>query len=215
MGGDGGSIPSRVDLVRTSGYKFTRNIGGMGYLPNTQSRVTNEHLTSNKIKELRWSICALSQEPLSIPIVACKLGLLYNKKSVIEYILSKKPKSSFEHIKGLKDVKDVKFIISKDNGRFICPILRSEFSGSNRGVFIRKCGCCISEKAFKQFLKDSNTEENGCPNCGSIFRYNKALSQDQPQNTILDSDIVLLVPDLNEESLLRANLLSQSKASKS
>jgi hypothetical protein len=36
MGGDGGSIPKRADVVRTSGYRFIRNLGGLGYLPNSQ-----------------------------------------------------------------------------------------------------------------------------------------------------------------------------------
>lgn len=35
MGGDGGSIPGRADLVRVKGYGFKRNLGGLGYDANT------------------------------------------------------------------------------------------------------------------------------------------------------------------------------------
>ncbi|XP_954113.1 uncharacterized protein TA02855 [Theileria annulata] len=205
MGGDGGSIPSRIDLVRTSGYAFSRNLGGMGYLPNTQCRAGDEHLSSNQMKELRWKTCALSQEPLAPPIVSCKLGLLYNKEAVLKYILSKKPKPSFEHLKGLRDIKDVEFMVDKVTQRFLCPILRTELSASNRGVLIWKCGCCVSEKAFKQFMKNDSTE-GLCPNCNSSFKYNPEVFN-KSQTLPFSSDLVFLVPDLNEEGLLRTKLL--------
>ncbi|EAN33910.1 Rtf2 RING-finger family protein [Theileria parva strain Muguga] len=204
MGGDGGSIPSRIDLVRTSGYAFSRNLGGMGYLPNTQCRANNEHLSSNQIKELRWKTCALSQEPLSPPIVSCKLGLLYNKEAVLKFILSKKPNPSFEHLKGLKDIKDIEFLVDKGTGRFLCPILRTELSATNRAVLIWNCGCCMSEKAFKQFMK--NTTEAQCPNCNTTFKYNPEVFN-KSQSLPFNSDLVFLVPDLTEEGILRTKLL--------
>ncbi|UKK00542.2 hypothetical protein MACK_000616 [Theileria orientalis] len=205
MGGDGGSIPSRIDLVKTSGYMFSRNLGGMGYLPNTQCRTVDEHLSSNQLKQLRWTTCALSQEPLSSPIVSCKLGLLYNKEAVLRYILSKKPRASFEHLKGLKDIKDVKFMVDKDTNRFICPILRTELSATSRGVLIWKCGCCVSEKAFKKFINTSSNE-GICPNCNCNFTFNPQVFN-KSQNLPFNSDLVFLVPDLAEEGVLRTKLL--------
>jgi len=64
----------------------------------------------------------MSQEPLKQPIVACQLGNLYNKESVIMFLLDKSSKSSdaagkskladkFEHIRSRKDVK-VNFMLN-------------------------------------------------------------------------------------------------------
>lgn len=61
MGGDGGSFAGRVDVVRTKGYKFMRNLGGMGYTPNQQVRETDERLSKNESRELQNSTCALSE----------------------------------------------------------------------------------------------------------------------------------------------------------
>lgn len=61
MGGDGGSFSGRAEMVRTKGYKFLRNLGGMGYTPNTQIRAGDERLGKNENRDLRTSACALSE----------------------------------------------------------------------------------------------------------------------------------------------------------
>ncbi|ORM39450.1 Protein RTF2 -like protein [Babesia sp. Xinjiang] len=216
MGGDGGSIPGRIDLVRTSGYTFVRNLGGMGYSPNTQMKAADEHLTSAQIRDLRWSTCSLSQEPLSRPIMACRVGLLYNKESVIKYILAKKPLVSMQHTKNLKDFKEVKFQVDPDSRRFVCPITRTEFCAANRGVLVWKCGCCVSEKAFKELMKSQTSQgEASCPNCNAPFVYNPQAFD--LQSTTLDPmshDMVMLVPDHSEEGYLRAKLMKKGKGSR-
>ena len=56
------------------------------------------------------------------PIVGDRLGQLYNKTSVIEYLLNKKNKpQGFEHIKSLKNVKELKCLIN-DNGFIQCQV---------------------------------------------------------------------------------------------
>lgn len=37
----------------------------------------------------RWTTCALSGQPLQPPVVACFLGNLYNKASVLEFLLAR------------------------------------------------------------------------------------------------------------------------------
>lgn len=54
MGGDGGSIPRRVELVRSKQKK--ENVGKVA------------------VDAAKWKHCALSQQPLRQPIVACQLG---------------------------------------------------------------------------------------------------------------------------------------------
>lgn len=58
MGGDGGSIPRREELVRSK-QKPQR----------AERRVVNAAL---------WRHCALTQDPLRPPIVSCRLGR-YNR----------------------------------------------------------------------------------------------------------------------------------------
>ncbi|KAH8741706.1 hypothetical protein FG386_001280 [Cryptosporidium ryanae] len=112
MGGDGGSIPKRVDLVKTRGFEFKRNLGGMGYLPNTQIRKSGMGDSKQNNNHNKWTTCFLSSEPLNPPIVICNKGNLYNKESIIKYLLEKKKKKNLLHIKKLSDVYNVKVSLS-------------------------------------------------------------------------------------------------------
>lgn len=76
MGGDGGSFSGRAEMVRTKGFKFLRNLGGMGYTPNTQIRAGDERLGRNENRDLQNSACALSEviSGDSLPMIS---GLTY------------------------------------------------------------------------------------------------------------------------------------------
>ena len=93
MGGDGGSIPTRDELVRT--------------------KKRGEQKDKDFDRLHRWSNCALTQEPLRRPIVACQLGRMYNKQTILEFLLESKSGNLNEddlkfnpdivrHIKGIK-----------------------------------------------------------------------------------------------------------------
>ena len=60
MGNDGGSIPKRSEVVKQK--KKKQNV-------DKQAKAV-----------ARSTLCAISKEPLRVPIVACKRGLLYNKE---------------------------------------------------------------------------------------------------------------------------------------
>lgn len=60
MGGDGGSFSGRAEMVRTKGFKFLRNLGGMGYTPNTQIREADERFGKNENRDIRTRACAYS-----------------------------------------------------------------------------------------------------------------------------------------------------------
>ncbi|XP_062361259.1 replication termination factor 2 isoform X2 [Cinclus cinclus] len=151
MGCDGGTIPKRHELVKG---------------PRKVEKV-------DKVAELvaRWFYCALSQEKLRRPIVACELGRLYNKDAIIEYLLDKSPDKtpmeSASHIKSIKNVTELQLVDNPAWGgdkesikgdkyddlqcaRFICPVVGLEMNGRHRFCFLRNCGCVFSERALKE-----------------------------------------------------------------
>ncbi|XP_030633577.1 replication termination factor 2 isoform X1 [Chanos chanos] len=165
MGCDGGTIPKRHELVK--GPKKV------------------EKVDKNAEIAARWKYCALSQEKLQRPIVACELGRLYNKDAVLEYLLDKsaeRPNTEVAaHIRGLKDVKELNLT---DNpawegerrntkgdtyedihcAMFICPVVGLEMNGKHKFCYLQTCGCVFSERA----LREVKTEI--CHKCGDPFQ---------------------------------------------
>jgi len=157
MGCDGGTIPKRNEIVKNKSKGHGRD--------------------KNADLSAKWLFCSLSGLPLKKPIVACKLGRLYNKDAMIEYLLDqKKPdpqtssmsQSNVEHIKSLKDVKELK-LKEKANfdkshqassgseqfkAQFVCPISGLDMNGKYRFFYILTCGCVISERALKEVPND-------------------------------------------------------------
>ncbi|XP_068006094.1 replication termination factor 2 isoform X2 [Melanerpes formicivorus] len=155
MGCDGGTIPKRHELV-----KGPRKV---------------EKVDKNAELVARWNYCALSQEKLRRPIVACELGRLYNKDAVIEFLLDKSadktPVEAASHIKNIKNVTELnladnpawtgdKESIKGDkyddiqSARFICPVVGLEMNGRHRFCFLRNCGCVFSERALKEIKSE-------------------------------------------------------------
>ncbi|MCP9260998.1 hypothetical protein DINM_004391 [Dirofilaria immitis] len=140
-----------------------------------------EKLDRNVANATRWRLCRLSQEPLKRPIVACRLGNLYNKEEVLNAILSKKI-GEFEvtkHIKSLRDIKELKLTNNKeyrDSGAdkgdiykdhniapFCCPVTGISMNGNHPFTVNWRCGCVISEKAIEEVKPDV------CHGCGGPF----------------------------------------------
>ena len=130
MGCDGGSIPKRSEMIR----------------------VTKKAEKPNHLIQLltAWYTCALSKLPLSVPVVSCKLGKLYNKDAVLEQLLNKSygdAASICKHIKSLKDVTTLKLTPNSATetssslvgsthemntvSPFMCPISQKEMNGFN------------------------------------------------------------------------------------
>uniref|UniRef100_A0A0G4GW74 Replication termination factor 2 n=1 Tax=Chromera velia CCMP2878 TaxID=1169474 RepID=A0A0G4GW74_9ALVE len=203
MGGDGGSIPLRADVVRTKGFKFSRNLGGMGYAPNTQV-FAEERMDPNKIREIRWTSCALSQEPLEPPIVACKLGNLYNKKTVLETILEKKLPEFASHIKSFK--KDLKEIppsfFSTETKRLFCPLGHVDLTGAQQATLNWRCGCVVSKKAQKE-LGGGGRDGPAQPLC---------VSCSQPYDP--STDLIDLVPTDEQFERLRGRIAKEEETAR-
>ncbi|XP_026101607.1 protein RTF2 homolog [Carassius auratus] len=151
MGCDGGTIPKRHELVK--GPKKV------------------EKVDKNAELAAKWRYCALSQEKLKRPIVACELGRLYNKDAIIEYLLDKsaeRPNTEVvAHIRSLKDVKELNLTdnpawegerhnIKGDRyedmhcAMFICPVVGLEMNGKHKFLYLQTCGCVFSERALKE-----------------------------------------------------------------
>jgi len=109
MGGDGGCFITRADCVKTKGYGFTKASGGrftnsLGEMANYVQLVSEDRgLGVLERHRLRMSHCFLSQEPLRDPVVACRLGNLYNKEALIGGLLSKSLPQELDHIRQLKE----------------------------------------------------------------------------------------------------------------
>ncbi|XP_037107193.1 replication termination factor 2 [Syngnathus acus] len=165
MGCDGGTIPKRHELVK--GPKKV------------------EKVDKNAELAAKWKYCALSQEKLRRPIVACELGRLYNKDAVIEYLLDKSAErpntDAVTHIRGTKDIKELNLTDNPEwggerrntkgdvyedvhCGMFICPVVGLEMNGKHRFCYLQTCGCVFSDRA----LKEVKTEI--CHKCGDPFQ---------------------------------------------
>lgn len=150
MGCDGGTIPGRKDLVKT------RKVSAAAVA------------AAAEVAPARWSNCAISNERLRAPVVACALGHLYNKDALIHHLLQRSSSSSssaFNHVRSLKDTQTLCLYFPpeaknagasaasdpvENSGVFWCPITFMHANGKHRFVLSRSCGCVLSEKAVKE-----------------------------------------------------------------
>ncbi|KAK8515403.1 hypothetical protein V6N13_139622 [Hibiscus sabdariffa] len=105
----------------------------------------------------KWLNCALSYEPLREPCVIDKLGNIFNKEALVEALLGKKLPKEFRHIRGLKDMINIKLSMipgkeseAADGATFQCPITGLEFNGKYKFFALRNCGHVVSAKALKE-----------------------------------------------------------------
>lgn len=194
MGCDGGTIPRRDELVRL--------------------KKKPEQKDKDAERSFKWRNCALSQQTLQEPVVACGLGRLYSKSSVIEALLDKETKpESINHIKNLKDIKDLKLTrnpaykntehtdgAAEGSAPYICPISGLEMTGKFRFIFLWSCGCVLAERALKE------VKQNLCHMC---------------QQPFTDNDVIVLngtdedIKELKEKMAVRvANRKSKKTKSK-
>ena len=169
MGADGGTIPTRCELVRT--------------------RKKPEQKDKDSVRIYKWQFCNLTQQPLVRPIVACELGSLYNKEAIIEKLLENKsgsqengdkllPEAATDHIKSLKDVKELQLADNPDYDRnskegssvggagfldrnispYICPVAGIEMNGRFKFIFDWSTGKVYSERALKIVNNDKSTQ---------------------------------------------------------
>lgn len=152
------SIPTRRELVKSA----ARN--------PTHSQVRD---TQAQNRAYRWSTCPLSKKPLSSPVVSDSQGILYNKVSVIEWLLH--GVTAFGdgeevldgRVKCLKDVVEVRFERleedAKDgesarNAKWVCSVSRKELGPGGKAVYLVPCGHAFDQSTAKEI----GGKEGGC-----------------------------------------------------
>lgn len=162
MGNDGGSIPTRRELVKNAARA----------LNNTEVKANLEERLGHA-----WSYCPLSNRPLAAPIVSDSAGILYNKDAILEQLLPKDPDTPASvikekedvlqgRVKGLRDIVEVKFTISKEDKeeRKICPITSKELGPKTKSVYLVPCGHAFSEVAIREVAGET------CVECNEPFK---------------------------------------------
>ncbi|KAL6706593.1 Replication termination factor 2 [Coniothyrium glycines] len=180
MGNDGGSIPKRRELVKEAA----------------------KALTSSQLKEAQieqqeygWSTDPLTRKPLARPVVSDAAGVLYNKDSIIEYLLKDDEDaekvemrkvggvkgtvdSGFadlgtfgDRVKGLKDVVEVRFEVAagEEKGRvekWVCPITGTPLGPGAKAVYIVPCGHAFAGSMVKEVAG------NACLTCNEPYAEN-------------------------------------------
>lgn len=154
MGNDGGSIPTRRELVREAAKD-----------PST----TQVKETQNEKLQYYWAHCALSQNLLSLPIVSDSTGNLYNKDAVLEDLLNANKGTQDGNvasnertagtIKSLRDVVEVRFKVEDQDEveaaksralRLLCPVTGKTLGPGVKAVYIVPCGHAFSESAVRE-----------------------------------------------------------------
>jgi hypothetical protein len=150
MGNDGGSIPKRSELVKEAAKALT-------------SAQIKE--AQNEKQEYGWTTDPLTRKTLAAPVVSDAAGVLYNKDSIIEYLLKEDGPEKTEmgkvagvkgtveggfaelgnfgnRVKGLKDVVEVK--------KWVCPITGRELGPGAKAVYLVPCGHAFAGSVVKE-----------------------------------------------------------------
>jgi len=212
MGNDGGSIPDRRDLVR--------------------NKPKAEQADKANQTRARWFFCALSKRKLQEPIVSCALGKLYNKDSIIEYLLDRSAYGDGEkicgHIRSLKDVKTLTLTpnpaphstsssSSTDRPQFVCSLTLKEMNGVQPFVYISTCGCVFTQAGLRTVsgAAAKTSEEGSGSEKENDAEKETGKAKEEGEYSICPqcaqkystaTDIVLLNPSPVEEDLMRAEM---------
>lgn len=157
MGADGGSIPTRCELVKM--------------------KKAPEKLDQTEVNRVKFAVCAISKEPLREPIVACPLGSVLNKESVLKGLIEKSLPDEFLHIKSIKDVVELHFTpnpaytkeatiadaASDTAARFVCSITGLQTTGRYGFSALLNCGCVFSNRALDEIPASE------CVNCHTPY----------------------------------------------
>ena len=173
MGGDGGCIATQREFMRGT-YGSAHSKGGWAQGQNHGSGTTGGDAESGDFTVRRRAIrvrsCALSGDALKAPVVSDEFGQLFNKLDVLEQLSSKKLPEAFSHIRGLRDLIDVKSQPPKADSDYVhgdgapfcqCPLTGSSFDGSEPFVVIRTSGWLLAQKAISELGEEALQDEYG------------------------------------------------------
>ena len=178
MGGDGGVIPKNRRYLRGAGAGD--KTGDSNNAEDRKAVVDPNVLKEELARSMRT--CAISNRPLSLAsfgeIVVCPYGRLYAREAVVEALLERKKTKDprLDHIRGLKDLHDVRFHLSRSSsaGRAeeggddqvpSCPIRGTELNGLIPALVLlpgsSEVPNVVSERAVKEMGTDAIHTEYG------------------------------------------------------
>ncbi|GAQ79533.1 hypothetical protein KFL_000320310 [Klebsormidium nitens] len=222
MGLDGGTIISRSDVIRGQSWRVNQadsssrsTRGGQigdGYV------APREAASAEDLVVAKWSSCSLTGQALREPIAACHLGRLYNRESVLEFLLAKNDlfldessewrydnqkqfAEDFGHLKSAKSIFEVQLLReplrnddeaarSRDNLPWVCPITHVSPSLRHPFAALASCGHVFAKKALLEVTDPC------CPSCGKAYAPN---------------DVVPINGSLEEVKLLKERLQQYRK----
>lgn len=134
--------------------------------------------TQQEQREYQWTTCPLSHRPLAQPVVSDCSGKLYNKDTILEYLLPSDDggpglsKADYElvlegRVRSLRDVVEVKFKFETEskgdkNGRggpirerWLCPVTDKALGPAVKAVYLVPCGHAFSEAGLKEVLSQT------------------------------------------------------------
>ncbi len=173
MGGDGGCIATQREFMRGT-YGSAHSKGGWAQGQNHGSGTTGGDAESGDFTVRRRAIrvrsCALSGDALKAPVVSDAFGQLFNKLDVLEQLSSKSLPDAFSHIRGLRDLIDVKSQPPKVDSDYVhgdgapfcqCPLTGASFDGSEPFVVVRTSGWLMAQKAISELGEGALQDEYG------------------------------------------------------
>ena len=173
MGGDGGCIATQREFMRGT-YGSAHSKGGWAQGQNHGSGTTGgdaEHGDfTNRRRATRVRSCALTGDALKAPVVSDQFGQLFNKLDVLERLSSKSLPEAFSHIRGLRDLIDVKSTPPKGEKDYVhgdgapycqCPLTGASFDGSEPFVVVRTSGWLLAQKAISELGERALQDEYG------------------------------------------------------
>jgi len=158
MGNDGGSIPTRRELVK-----------------NASRAPTVSELKATALESLlhAWTHCALSGDTLDLEsVVSDWRGRLYNYEAILKGLMPTDEPAEVTPaslgITSLRDVQKLKF--SKSGDKWACPISMKEMGPSTKAVYLVPCGHVFAEVAITEI------QESTCPECSEAFERENVVS---------------------------------------
>lgn len=165
MGNDGGSIPTRRELVHS---------------PKRQKTHSELRASNAQTQSYAWTYCPLSKHALTTPIVSDATGQLYNKDSVLRWLLEQEGDGDGAKIGSLKDIVEVKFEIGEGSPggegeeknrkeKFLCPVTKKELGAGTRSIYLVPCGHAFTESAVRETMNDEKEGKRICVVCEEEF----------------------------------------------
>lgn len=188
MGNDGGSIPTRRELVKEAAKN-----------PSAAQVKESQH----EQQQYQWTTDPISRQPLEPPVVSDSSGKLYNKATILEYLVEGARKEEAERetngaVKSLKDVVEVKFELDSDDASsdsqekdktkkptaaaWKCPVTGDRLGPGSKAVYIVPCGHAFSGAAIKEVSGEK------CLTCDAEYASNDVI----PINSVVETDVARL-----------------------